>query len=112
MPSRPSGANKQKVPKNEDGAGPGRSPPGDRATGAAHRHAVTLVAGRKVAKTGEFRVNPAPEAPCSGIWPFGARCRMTWPGPRVFTLCKYRRIISAWRAEPHERRSFWQNVEA
>jgi uncharacterized DUF497 family protein len=22
-----------------------------------------------------------------------------------------RRIISAWRAEPHERRSYWQNVE-
>jgi len=23
-----------------------------------------------------------------------------------------RRIISAWRAEPHERRYFWQNLEA
>ncbi|MGA8154529.1 MAG: BrnT family toxin [Terriglobales bacterium] len=23
-----------------------------------------------------------------------------------------RRIISAWRAEPHERRYYWQNVEA
>jgi uncharacterized protein len=23
-----------------------------------------------------------------------------------------RRIISAWRAEPHERRSYWRNVEA
>jgi uncharacterized DUF497 family protein len=23
-----------------------------------------------------------------------------------------RRIISAWRSEPHERRYFWQNVEA
>jgi len=22
-----------------------------------------------------------------------------------------RRIISAWRAEPHERRSYWQNIE-
>ena len=22
-----------------------------------------------------------------------------------------RRIISAWRAEPHERRSFWRNIE-
>jgi hypothetical protein len=22
-----------------------------------------------------------------------------------------RRIISAWRVEPHERRDFWQNVE-
>jgi uncharacterized protein len=23
-----------------------------------------------------------------------------------------RRIISAWRAEPHERRAYWQNVES
>jgi uncharacterized DUF497 family protein len=23
-----------------------------------------------------------------------------------------RRIISAWRAEPHERRSYWQNIES
>jgi uncharacterized protein len=23
-----------------------------------------------------------------------------------------RRIISAWRSEPHERRHFWQNVES
>ena len=23
-----------------------------------------------------------------------------------------RRIISAWRAEPHERRRFWQNIES
>jgi uncharacterized DUF497 family protein len=22
-----------------------------------------------------------------------------------------RRIISAWRAEPHERRSYWENIE-
>ncbi len=23
-----------------------------------------------------------------------------------------RRIISAWRSEPHERRRYWQNIEA
>ena len=52
-------------------------------------------------------------------------------GDYIFTLCKYtecaifgmrkrivatlkddeRRIISAWRAEPHERRYYWKNIE-
>ncbi len=45
-PSRPSGAGKEQVRENacEGGVGPGKCPPNHRATMAAHRHAVTLVA--------------------------------------------------------------------
>ena len=61
-PSRPSGASKEQGAKNEGGSEAGGTRPADRANFAAYRHAKTLSARAiRVAKTGEFRVNP--EAP-------------------------------------------------